>query len=173
MRTTSAAVIALLSPLVLVAGCAGAEGGPPAGGTSRPSPPEQEDGETASAPPEESPSSGSEVFVYNTYGDEAGGPTREPAGLTASEFTSFTGLTWRSWSADSAEARGRLTGSWCLPDCQDRPYEVVVELKDPQDVEGTEYFTTYEVTDSGDLPDDMRERMTEADQGRLMLPTSQ
>ncbi|MFC3994614.1 hypothetical protein ACFOVU_01705 [Nocardiopsis sediminis] len=176
MRTTHAAVIALVSPFVLLAGCSGAEGGPSDDGTSLPPAPEETQSvpaeETASAPPEASPSSGADVFVFNTYGDEPGRPDREPAGLTASEFTTFTGLTWRTWEPDSAEARGRLSGTWCLPGCQDRPYEVVVELTEPQDVEGTEYFTTYEITDSGDLPEDMRQRMTDADQGRLMLPTS-
>ncbi len=66
-----------------------------------------------------------------------------------------------------------MAGTWCLPECQDDPYSVTVELGDPETTGGTTYFSGYSVTDPGDLPGEMEQRMEDADGGRLMLPAGE
>jgi hypothetical protein len=167
MVSTRTALLALPGALALIAGCGGQDAEPPRG-TAAESPP------AASAPaspdPHASASASTGRFVYNTYADENGDAEQEPEGLVASEFTTFTGMEWSVWDSDTAEGRGRVSGTWCLPECQDQPYAVTVELGDPETVDGVTYYSTYEITDTGDLPEDLRERMVEADDGRLTLP---
>ena len=169
MRPTSVAAVGALGLLVLLQGCAGQENEGVQGNLEHEEP-------APSGPAQPSPqgaaSASADVFVYNTYGDERGSADREPEGLTASEFTTFTELDWSTWSDESAEGEGRVSGTWCLPECQDDPYGVTVELHGPEDVDGRDYYTAYTLTDTGNLPEDMHKRMREADEGRLMLPSS-
>ncbi|WP_017623215.1 hypothetical protein [Nocardiopsis chromatogenes] len=169
-------IAAAAAVLAAAAGCTAGGGavrpsGSGPGGDASPTP--SPTGAAPSSPgPGGAPSAGAaeEVYVYNTHGDEDGYADQEPEGLTASEFTAFNDLEWTEWGTDRASGEGDLTGTWCLPECQDDPYRVPVELTDPEPVGGRMYFTGYEVGASGELPDDRRKAMEEADGGRLMRP---
>ncbi|MFC7329338.1 hypothetical protein [Marinactinospora rubrisoli] len=179
MSTARAAAVAAFC-LALITGCGGQSVEPrsPGSGHHASASPEAP---SASAPPDSGPhgrptpptAGGSEPFVYNLYRGERGREDREPEGLTASEFTTFTGLEWASWSADAATASGEVRGTWCLPDCQENPYQVTVVLSEPRTVHGTVFFTRYEVTDAPGMPDHQLELLEQVDGGRLMLPADE
>ncbi|MEV2275952.1 hypothetical protein AB0I72_10220 [Nocardiopsis sp. NPDC049922] len=111
-------------------------------------------------------------YVFNRYGDPEGFDDQRPTDYVATEFTTFGRMNWEEWSAETARGHGELSGTWCFEwDCTDDPYEVDVELSGPREVGGTEYFTTYTISDpAGDMPDEAREAMEQADGGRLDLP---
>lgn len=165
--TAAAAVFAA------AAGCTAGGGtvqppGSGTGGEATPSPTRSPDPSPSPAPSGSGPAA--EVYVFNTHGDEEGYADQEPEGLTASEFTAFNDLEWTRWGAEGAEGQGDLSGTWCLPECQDDPYRVPVELTGPEAVDGRLYFTRYEVGASDELPDAERKAMEEADGGMLMRP---
>ncbi|MFW5420500.1 hypothetical protein J0910_28195 [Nocardiopsis sp. CNT-189] len=191
--TAQAAVLGAACVAVLAAGCSAGAGGsaqgspdpapapsgpesspPPAEGTDRQDGAEERAGEGRTeedrAAAEEEARTGEGAYVFNTHGDEQGRPQQRPEDLVASEFTSFTGLEWQEWGTDSAVGRGGLSGTWCLPECQDDPYPATVELGDPENVGGTLYFTTYRVTEAEGLSKADRTAMEEADQGMLVRP---
>ncbi|MFF0578135.1 hypothetical protein [Streptosporangium saharense] len=108
------------------------------------------------------------VYVINLYGAEEGRPDRRPANLVASEFSSLKEITWRSWGPDRAVGDGRLSGMWCLPGCQAKPYEATITLSKARKVGGKRYFTKFDI--DGDFP-----RPTSSDdtlRGTLPLPFS-
>ncbi|MBO3746910.1 hypothetical protein J5X84_12605 [Streptosporangiaceae bacterium NEAU-GS5] len=107
-----------------------------------------------------------EVYVFNTYGAEEGRVDQRPADLVLSEFSTLNSVAWRSWGPTRALGTGKLSGSWCLPECADAPYDATVTLNVVQPVRGKAYFTRYEL--SAQLPPKQRES---ADlEGRLPTP---
>ncbi|GHD23439.1 hypothetical protein [Nocardiopsis kunsanensis] len=111
------------------------------------------------------------TYVFNRYQDEQGYRDESPEVYVATQFTSFSDMSWDEWSDEIARGSGNMAGSWCLNlDCDEDPYQVDVELGDPVEVDGVSYFSTYEVTDAGDMPEDVRQGMEAADEGRLTLP---
>ncbi|RCV52768.1 hypothetical protein DEF28_05690 [Marinitenerispora sediminis] len=168
------------SCLILLTGCGGGSldsraPGPghhtaPSTSPGAPSTPPASPGTAPGGHPAESGGEGSEVYVYNLFRREQGREDREPEGLTASEFTTFTALEWDSWGADSATASGELRGTWCLPGCQNEPYQVTVVLSEPRTVDDTAFFSRYEVIEAPGMPEDQRELLRQVDGGRLMLP---
>ncbi|MDA2808920.1 hypothetical protein [Nocardiopsis suaedae] len=161
-----ARTIAAAAAVAAAAGCTaggGAAPSPGSGPSGEAAPSPGGGGGTASAP-------AAEVYVFNTHGDESGYADQEPEDLTASEFTAFNDLEWTAWGAEGAQGEGDLSGTWCLPECQDDPYRVPVELTAPETVDGELYFTRYQVGESDELPDEQRKAMEEADGGMLMRP---
>ncbi|MDA2815199.1 hypothetical protein O4J56_31445 [Nocardiopsis sp. RSe5-2] len=156
-------IAAAAAVLAAAAGCT-------AGGEAAPSPSPSSPTRSPSSQPPSGSGPPADVAVFNTHGDEGGYADREPEALTASEFTTFNDLEWTRWGAEGAEGEGDLSGTWCLPECQDDPYRVPVELADPQEFGGGLYFTRYEVGASDELPDEQRTAMEEADGGMLMRP---
>lgn len=123
----------------------------------------------APSPTEEESEQG--TVVFNRYQDEQGYPDERPETYVATEYTSFTDMSWDEWSDEIARGSGNMAGTWCLNlDCDEEPYDVDVELHDPVEVDGVSYFSTYEVTDTGDMPEDIRQGMEAADAGRLTVP---
>ncbi|GAA4904283.1 hypothetical protein [Streptomonospora salina] len=112
------------------------------------------------------------IFVFNTYGSEQGESERRPENLVATPSTSFTGLEWSSWGGGPATADGRVRGTWCLPECQDSPYPVRVELSGAEVVDGTAFYAHYSFAGRAGFPDGMRDRVSEVGTGRLTLPSA-
>ncbi|GAA1993927.1 hypothetical protein GCM10009799_19880 [Nocardiopsis rhodophaea] len=158
MDVTRLAAVGALCTLTALAGCGDRNGGSGGGPGGSPSPTGEES------------SPHGEIYVFNTYGNEQGFRDQRPEVLVASEFTTFSDLTWSSWGGTPAVGAGTVSGTWCLPGCLDDPFPVTVELDTPKEFGGDDYYTTYAVTDGSDLPPDMRERMEGADEGRLMVP---
>jgi hypothetical protein len=71
--------------------------------------------------------------------DAAGDPLQRPERFAVSEFATLVSLTWESWGGEQATARGRLTGMWCLPEC-DPGYPATVELREPVRAERVAYY---------------------------------
>ncbi|GAB3211503.1 hypothetical protein ACQEU5_06045 [Marinactinospora thermotolerans] len=170
--------IGALCSLVLLGGCGGQEAAEQERDEAVPEAaeepaPHQGHGRsgTARTPEDDAGQGAGEVFVYNTYQAEEGRADREPATLTASEHTTFQNLEWTSWDGASATAEGEILGTWCLPECQDDPYAATITLVEPEEVDGTLYYTGYTV-ESEELPEEMREKMEEADDSALMLPSA-
>ncbi|GAA3752812.1 hypothetical protein [Salinactinospora qingdaonensis] len=165
MRTVRA--VAVACSLVILAGCGihnfGAAAGGPA--SSAEPPPTR-----SPLVPSASPSQEASVFVYNTHDAERGTKSQRPRGLTLSEFTTVTDMQWRSWGGQSAAATGRLSGTWCLPACQEEPYDVTIEVSAPTEVAGTTYYTEYTFAAPLAIPSELRDKMYQADDGTLMLP---
>ncbi|WP_214109600.1 hypothetical protein [Acrocarpospora catenulata] len=95
--------------------------------------------------PGTAPASVAPVYVFNFYAAEHGKPDQHPADLVVSEFTSLKGITWRTWGPDTAVGAGKLSGSWCLPACLDRPYDATVTLSSVKTAQGQAYFSKYEI----------------------------
>lgn len=113
-----------------------------------------------------------DVQVLNFHGDENGFPDQRPEDYVATEFTTFSDMEWDEWHEDGARGEGEVLGTWCMDQgCQDDPYDVDVELADPVDVDGTPYFSTYTITDYGDMPEEQRQALDDADGGRLAVPS--
>ncbi|MFF4418948.1 hypothetical protein ACFYY8_41000 [Streptosporangium sp. NPDC001559] len=108
------------------------------------------------------------VYVINLYGAEEGEPARRPANLVASEFSTLKGITWRSWGPEEAVGGGRLSGTWCLPGCQARPYEATITLSKARKVGGRRYFTKFDITGDFPRPDSPKDTLS----GTLPLPFS-
>ncbi|OOC56695.1 MULTISPECIES: hypothetical protein [Nocardiopsis] len=114
------------------------------------------------------------TYVFNRYGDEDGFPDLRPTDYVATEFTTFSDMEWSEWSDEVAHGEGGVSGTWCLETgCQEDPYDVEVELGDPVEVGGGTFFSTYTITDYGDMSAKTRQAMQEADDGRLSLPPSE
>lgn len=166
---------AVLCLLALLGGCATA-----------PDPDEHQDGHGASPAPPPSATAGMRpregastpatppqlIFVFNTHGNEQGKPERRPEDLVASPSTTFTGLEWSTWGGGPAVADGEVQGTWCLPDCQDDPYPVTVELSGTQVVDGAAFYSRYSFGGRAGFPERMRERVREVGSGRLTLPSA-
>ncbi|GAB7032470.1 hypothetical protein AB0G35_03540 [Streptomyces sp. NPDC021749] len=90
------------------------------------------------------------VYVSDTMGHPLSRPTR--IGLT--EFSTLTGLTWRSWGGPKAVATGRLSGTWCLPRCSDSGYRATVELSGLVRQENVSYYSRAAVRSSHLPPED-------------------
>ncbi|MEU9121271.1 hypothetical protein AB0C96_15695 [Streptomyces sp. NPDC048506] len=85
-------------------------------------------------------------YVINHYGEENadnGRAERSPANLVLSEFTSVNHVNWEQWGAKHAVGTGRVTGTWCLDTCLDKPLKATVTLSDPKTVHGRKVFTTF------------------------------
>ncbi|GLW23466.1 hypothetical protein DI270_001105 [Microbispora triticiradicis] len=85
------------------------------------------------------------VYVLNLQGSEQGRPDQRPAILVLSEFTTISEVTWHSWGPTRAVGAGRLSGTWCLPACENAPYEATVTLSNVTPVRGKGYFSRYAV----------------------------
>ncbi|MDT0300496.1 hypothetical protein [Streptomonospora wellingtoniae] len=132
-------------------------------------PPSATAGMDAEADPTTAPET---VYVFNTHGNEQGEADQRPENLVASQSTTFTGLEWLAWGGGPAVAEGDVQGTWCLPDCQDSPYPVTVELSGAETVDGTAFYTGYTFTGRSGFPEEMRGRVRDVGSGRLMLPTA-
>ncbi|MGW1378206.1 hypothetical protein ACWD6P_28590 [Streptomyces sp. NPDC002446] len=85
-------------------------------------------------------------YVINHYGEEnadRGRAERSPANLVLSEFTSIGKVTWKQWGAKKAVGTGKVTGTWCLDTCLERPLKATVTLLDPKTVDGRKVFTAF------------------------------
>ncbi|WP_182898312.1 hypothetical protein [Microbispora sp. H10830] len=98
-------------------------------------------GAAPTGPPAETP-----VYVLNLQNSERGRAEQRPANLVLSEFSTMSGVTWRSWGPTRATGAGRLSGTWCLPECADAPYAATVTLSSVIPVKGKGYFSRYAVT---------------------------
>ncbi|GAA4589015.1 hypothetical protein GCM10023194_42120 [Planotetraspora phitsanulokensis] len=96
------------------------------------------------------------VYVLNFHGAEEGRSDQRPGDLTLSEFSTLNQVVWQSWGPTKAAGSGKLTGTWCLPGCMDRPYEATVTLSNVSPVKGKGYFTKYEIT--APVPEELREK---------------
>ncbi|MEU6415050.1 hypothetical protein [Microbispora sp. NPDC046933] len=90
------------------------------------------------------------VYVLNLQNSERGRAEQRPANLVLSEFSTMSGVTWRTWGPTRATGAGRLSGTWCLPECADAPYAATVTLSSVIPVKGKGYFSRYAVT--ADVP---------------------
>jgi hypothetical protein len=88
--------------------------------------------------------------VYVT--DAAGEPLQRPTRFAVTENTAMISLTWDSWGGDVATATGMVTGTWCLPECQDG-YPGSVELRDPVRGERVLYYSRATVRSRHLLPE--------------------
>ncbi|WP_438487913.1 hypothetical protein [Streptomyces sp. S186] len=89
---------------------------------------------------------GATPYVINHYGEEnadKGRAERSPKHLVLSEFTSIHGLQWKEWGAKKAVATGKVTGTWCLDTCLDKPLKATVTLSDPKTVNGRKVFSAF------------------------------
>ncbi|PRX99947.1 hypothetical protein [Allonocardiopsis opalescens] len=179
-RSTALAAAAAL----VLAGCG--TGGPDTTGappSARPGPsgaaPLSAAPDSSAAAPSDSPSPSAspsadvtgDTQVWNLWRDESGRPQQAPAGLVLSEFSTLNELAWHGWQADTASGTGMLSGTWCLPECTEDPFPVEIVLGDPAPVEGTDYFTTYEITWQGAPPPGMEDGFDDgAHPGELLLP---
>ncbi|MFE0376969.1 hypothetical protein ACFW1M_15595 [Streptomyces inhibens] len=85
-------------------------------------------------------------YVINHFGEEnadKGRAERSPKNLVLSEFTSINGLNWQQWGAKKAVGTGKVTGTWCLDTCLDKPLKATVTLSDPKTVNGKKVFSTF------------------------------
>ncbi|GAA0475468.1 hypothetical protein ACFQ2B_12375 [Streptomyces stramineus] len=76
---------------------------------------------------------------------------RRPAAFAASAALGLSDLRWRSWGGPTAEGRGSVRGTWCLPECRDRPYRAKVTLSGLVRQGGAAYYSRVTV-DAADLP---------------------
>lgn len=94
------------------------------------------------------------VYVLNFQGSERGRADQRPGNLVLSEFSTMSGVTWRTWGPTRATGAGKLSGTWCLPECADAPYEATVTLSNVIPVKGKGYFGKYSIT--ADVPPEHR-----------------
>ncbi|MEV4293976.1 hypothetical protein [Microbispora rosea] len=90
------------------------------------------------------------VYVLNLQNSERGRAEQRPANLVLSEFSTMSEVTWRTWGPTRATGAGRISGTWCLPECADAPYAATVTLSSVVPVKGKGYFSRYAVT--ADVP---------------------
>ncbi|WP_431043409.1 hypothetical protein ACQUSR_16940 [Streptomyces sp. P1-3] len=91
-------------------------------------------------------------YVVNHYGEEnadKGVAVRSPKNLVLSEFTSIHGVHWKQWGAKKAVGTGKVTGTWCLDKCLDKPLKATVTLSDPKTVKGKKVFSSFRLKLSG------------------------
>ncbi|MEU3017223.1 MULTISPECIES: hypothetical protein [unclassified Nocardiopsis] len=147
-----------------------------AGDPAEDRPTEREDatGEPRDEDDEDTPAAEGEVRVLNLHGDEEGFEDQTPGVYVATASTTFTDMEWDQWDDTRARGEGEVLGTWCMDQgCQDDPYDVEVELGDPVEVDGTWYFSTYSITEyDDDMPQEQRDALAEADDGRLTLPAA-
>ncbi|TQS27855.1 hypothetical protein [Microbispora sp. KK1-11] len=105
-------------------------------------------GGCASAPA--GPAAETPVYVLNLQNSERGRAEQRPANLVLSEFSTMSGVTWRTWGPTRATGAGKLSGTWCLPECVDAPYAATVTLSSVIPVKGKGYFSRYAIT--ADVP---------------------
>ncbi|QBI55998.1 hypothetical protein [Streptomonospora litoralis] len=170
--SAAARASAALCALALLGGCAqnpedtGGRGGAP---EVEPPPSATAGMDPRSADPTVEPGT---IFVFNTHGNEQGEADQRPKNLVASPSTTFTGLEWAGWGGGPALGTGQVQGTWCLPDCQDEPFAVSVELSGTETIDGTAFYTDYSFAGMGDIPEEMRGRLRDVDSGRLTLPSA-
>ncbi|WP_432929233.1 hypothetical protein ACQPZZ_04540 [Microbispora sp. CA-135349] len=90
------------------------------------------------------------VYVLNFQNAERGRADQRPANLVLSEFSALRAVTWRTWGPTRATGAGKLSGTWCLPECADAPYDATVTLSSVVPVKGKGYFSRYAIT--ADVP---------------------
>ncbi|MGW0731518.1 hypothetical protein [Streptomyces sp. NPDC002851] len=103
--------------------------------------------------------------------DSMGQPLRRPTSIGLTEFVSLSELRWGDWGGATARASGKLSGSWCLPGCDDKPYDVTVTLSGLEKQERVAYYrrATVEPGPHEELP---KEAVRVQLQGiRLTVPT--
>ncbi|MEU8060539.1 hypothetical protein [Microbispora bryophytorum] len=96
------------------------------------------------------PAAETPVYVLNLQNSERGRAEQRPANIVLSEFSTMSGVTWRTWGPTRATGAGRLSGTWCLPECADAPYAATVTLSSVIPVKGKGYFSRYAIT--ADMP---------------------
>ncbi len=106
------------------------------------------------------------VYVINLYGNEEGVAEQRPVNLVASEFSTVKGITWRSWGPARAVGAGKLSGTWCLPNCLEHPYDATITLSKVRKVNDKRYFTRFDIAGDFPEPDQPDDRLT----GSLPLP---
>ena len=113
-----------------------------------------------------------DVQVLNFHGDENGFDDQRPEDYVIGHSTTFADMEWDEWGEERAHGEGEVLGTWCMDQgCQDDPYEIEVELGDPVEVDGTPYFSTFVITEyDEDMPQEHREALKEAEDGRLGVP---
>jgi hypothetical protein len=90
------------------------------------------------------------VRVWNVHGAEHGRSDSRPANLVLSEFTTARRVAWRSWGLRTAVGVGKISGTWCLPACRDKPYRATITLSAPHGG----YFTKFRVDGGFPRPED-------------------
>ncbi|GHH66085.1 hypothetical protein GCM10017673_11250 [Streptosporangium violaceochromogenes] len=101
-----------------------------------------------------------QVYVLNLHGTEEGRADRRPANLVLSEFSTVRGVTWTRWGPRNATGTGELSGTWCLPRCQERPYTATITLGGVKKVKGRSYFTTFSVDGDFTKPAETADTLT-------------
>ncbi|UGY91472.1 hypothetical protein [Streptomyces gobiensis] len=96
-----------------------------------------ESGEGAAVRTDTAPASATAAlpYVLNHHGEQnrvKGALQRSPKDLVLSEFTTVNDVDWQRWDADRAVGTGKVTGTWCLDTCLDKPLKATVTLSDPQ-----------------------------------------
>ncbi|MEU9116044.1 hypothetical protein AB0D04_30820 [Streptomyces sp. NPDC048483] len=108
---------------------------------------------TADATPAHSTSTSvATPYVINHYGEEnadKGSAERSPKNLVLSEFTSIGSVHWKQWGAKKAVGTGKVTGSWCLDTCLDKPLTATVTLSAPKTVHGKKVFSGFTLKPAG------------------------
>ncbi|RJL33095.1 hypothetical protein [Bailinhaonella thermotolerans] len=85
------------------------------------------------------------VRVFNLHDNESGRADASPSSLVVSEFSTLNHITWRVWGPDEAEGTGRLSGTWCVPDCPSEGFPAEVRLTEPRPGRDGYYFTRYQI----------------------------
>lgn len=73
--------------------------------------------------------------------DDEGRPVKRPDSFALNESTMVSGLHWTDWGGPTAEATGDLRGTWCMPQCTEKPYRVKVTLSGVQRQEAHAYYS--------------------------------
>ncbi|GLX02833.1 hypothetical protein [Microtetraspora sp. NBRC 16547] len=97
-----------------------------------------------------------------------GDPLRRPSAFALDEFHGVAGIRWRSWGEAKAVGTGGLSGMWCLPACQEKPYPATITLSGLTWRERVGYYTRFTVWAQG-LPADKAGELTDRP---LPLPES-
>ncbi|WP_283139061.1 hypothetical protein [Rhizohabitans arisaemae] len=89
------------------------------------------------------------VYV-NAY---LGHPLQRPKGFALTEFTSIGKLRWNSWGGETAVGVGQISGSWCIPGCQERGIPATITLSQITWRERVGYYSRFTL-DAPSLPKD-------------------
>lgn len=101
-----------------------------------------------------------QVYVLNLHGAEEGRADRRPKRLVLSEFSAMKGIVWTRWGPENATGTGELSGTWCLPGCQERPYTATITLGGVKKVKGRRYFTAFGVDGDFTKPAETADTLT-------------
>ncbi|MGW0731645.1 hypothetical protein [Streptomyces sp. NPDC002851] len=100
----------------------------------------------ATAPEKTTRAAATTPYVINHYGEEnadTGHAERRPTGLVLSEFTTINHVSWKQWGVKKAVGTGKVTGTWCLDTCLDKPLKATIKLSDPKTVKGKKVYSAF------------------------------